>query len=312
MDADQLRTFDRVVREGSFTKAAAALNVTQGTVSMRIAALEQRLGGPLFSRGRRIELTERGQGFLPYARRALAQMMEGIEAARVADRGERGLLCLATLRSHAETVVGQALGRFLKRFPGVEVKVREGHHHDTIEMLHDRAVDIAITGWPNLDPLLDDPAPALILREDLVVVAAPALVGERRRFTAAEIGALGEVAIVQRWWQVMPDAIDMLVPRDRPAYDLPMQLALPLVREGRAAANFPRHSIAAELEAGRLVALDVSDMPPIRRDSALVALKPETWSTPIAANFARELAAAARELGLGVKATGSVRLMEAA
>ena len=40
MDLDQLRTFDRIVRDQSFTRAAAYLNITQATASMRIRALE--------------------------------------------------------------------------------------------------------------------------------------------------------------------------------------------------------------------------------------------------------------------------------
>ena len=44
MDLDQLRTFDRIVRDQSFTKAAAHLHITQATASMRIRALEQLLG----------------------------------------------------------------------------------------------------------------------------------------------------------------------------------------------------------------------------------------------------------------------------
>jgi len=231
MDADQTPDFRPRGARGLLHQGGCGVERDAGHRFHAHCRARAAPGGPLFARGRKIELTERGQGFLPYARRALAQMLEGIEVARVADRGERGVLCLATLRSHAEHLVGHALSRFLNRFPGVEVKVRDGHHHDTVELLHDRAVDIALTAWPNLDPLLDDPAPALILREDIVVAAAPALVGERRRFTAAEIGGLGQIAIVQRWWQVMPEALDILVPRDRPVYELPTPVALPLVRE---------------------------------------------------------------------------------
>ena len=53
---DQLRTFDRIVRDQSFTRAAAHLNITQATASMRIRALEQLLGVQLFVRGRTVTL----------------------------------------------------------------------------------------------------------------------------------------------------------------------------------------------------------------------------------------------------------------
>jgi Bacterial regulatory helix-turn-helix protein, lysR family len=52
MDVNQLIAFERVVREGSFSKAAWSLGVSQPTVSARIQALETMVGGLLFRRGR--------------------------------------------------------------------------------------------------------------------------------------------------------------------------------------------------------------------------------------------------------------------
>src|SRR5437667_222008 len=88
MDIDQLTAFDRVVREGSFSRAALALGIGQPAVSARMAALESAVGGALFTRGRRIALTALGESFLPYARRALEVLAGGLEAARLA-RGHR-------------------------------------------------------------------------------------------------------------------------------------------------------------------------------------------------------------------------------
>ena len=85
MDVDQLIAFERIVREGSFSRAAWELHIAQPTISARIQALEHELGGPLFVRNsRRVSLTERGASFLPYARRALAALTEGSEVARCA------------------------------------------------------------------------------------------------------------------------------------------------------------------------------------------------------------------------------------
>ena len=60
MDVDQLTAFQRVVREGSFTRAALSLGIGHPAVSARIQALEAVVGGPLFTRGRRIALTALG------------------------------------------------------------------------------------------------------------------------------------------------------------------------------------------------------------------------------------------------------------
>ena len=62
-----IETFWAVVQHGTMTAAAEALYITQPTLSMRIRALEERVGTPLFIRGkgqRRIRLTAAGQKFL--------------------------------------------------------------------------------------------------------------------------------------------------------------------------------------------------------------------------------------------------------
>src|SRR5260370_28021785 len=98
MDTNQLQAFDMVVRQGSFSKAARALDISQPAISLRIQALEQIVGGPLFVRGgSRLELTELGASFLPYARQALAVLASGIETAQQTRLGARGRVSLATL-----------------------------------------------------------------------------------------------------------------------------------------------------------------------------------------------------------------------
>src|SRR5689334_18140039 len=76
MDLDQIAAFERVVREGSFSRAAVALGIGQPAVSSRIQALEEDVGGILFLRGRRVSLTPMGEGLLPYARRVLEVLRE--------------------------------------------------------------------------------------------------------------------------------------------------------------------------------------------------------------------------------------------
>ena len=67
-----IETFWAVVQHGTMTAAAEALYITQPTLSMRVRALEERVGTPLFIRSkgqRRIQLTDAGQKFLTLARR---------------------------------------------------------------------------------------------------------------------------------------------------------------------------------------------------------------------------------------------------
>lgn len=68
-----LKVFVTLVREKSFTKTAAVLNVTQPTVSQNISGLESRLNVKLFQRLRgEAVLTEVGTVFCKYAERVLS------------------------------------------------------------------------------------------------------------------------------------------------------------------------------------------------------------------------------------------------
>jgi DNA-binding transcriptional LysR family regulator len=65
-----LRYFLAIIDQGNSTKAAAACNVSQPTLSVGISKLENSLGRPLFTRSnRRVALTEAGSQLAAHARR---------------------------------------------------------------------------------------------------------------------------------------------------------------------------------------------------------------------------------------------------
>jgi len=77
-DLELLRVFVTVVDGGGFTRAAERLHRTQSTVSQQIKRLEQRPDTPLLVRSTRsLDLTERGELLLGYARRLLARRQPG-------------------------------------------------------------------------------------------------------------------------------------------------------------------------------------------------------------------------------------------
>jgi DNA-binding transcriptional LysR family regulator len=62
MDWDKLRIFHAAAEAGSFTRAGAALGLSQSAVSRQVGALEQELAVPLFHRhARGLILTEQGE-----------------------------------------------------------------------------------------------------------------------------------------------------------------------------------------------------------------------------------------------------------
>ena len=72
LDLRELKTFQAVAAEKSFTRAAGSLNYAQSSVTAQIQSLEADLGIPLFDRlGRQVELTTAGRQLLGYADRLL-------------------------------------------------------------------------------------------------------------------------------------------------------------------------------------------------------------------------------------------------
>ena len=71
----QLRAFEAVATEGSFTKAAQRLFLTQSALSVLVRDMERELGLSLFDRHtRRVELSEAGRDFYPHVRRMLNEL----------------------------------------------------------------------------------------------------------------------------------------------------------------------------------------------------------------------------------------------
>jgi DNA-binding transcriptional LysR family regulator len=72
MQFQQLRAFQEVAAELSFTRAARNLHYAQSTVTTQIKNLEEAVGADLFDRSRRqLTLTEAGLRLLPHARRII-------------------------------------------------------------------------------------------------------------------------------------------------------------------------------------------------------------------------------------------------
>ncbi|HEX5752983.1 MAG TPA: LysR family transcriptional regulator [Archangium sp.] len=135
--ADML-LFAAVVREGSFTRAAAQLGVTKQTVSERIAKLEARLEVRLLERTtRRLRTTDAGAA---YAERcaAIAVQIEEAHAELRRRQGEPvGLLRVSAPVLYGRRFLAPVLADTLVRYPKLRVEL----------LLADRRVDLIQEGF---------------------------------------------------------------------------------------------------------------------------------------------------------------------
>jgi DNA-binding transcriptional LysR family regulator len=273
IDTTQLIAFERVAREHSFSRAARALDVAQPTISDRIRALEDAVGGPLFVRGagRGIVLTDLGETFLPYARRALDVLDAGVDVARQTLSGERGHASVGVLESLSGTFLGPALAAFHAAHPAVEVLVRAGRQPQLMEALLDGVIGMALIAWPPPAPAITELDVLLTLREQVVLVAEPTHpLARMQSVSAKDVAALSKPFLLLRWWLDLPLPLADLAERAQSRVEVPMDTGRHMVVHGSGAGFFPWLQVAEPIAAGALRQIEVADLPPLVRDSALV------------------------------------------
>ncbi|WP_200734911.1 LysR family transcriptional regulator, partial [Pseudomonas syringae] len=118
-----IRAFLSVVQTGSFSKAAATLNLSPSALTVQIQQLEDWLGVALLERSpRHVCLTGAGQNALLPMEKLLLDLDNIVSAARDIAASRRGLITIAALPSLCSGVLPAVLKTFRERFPGVEVR----------------------------------------------------------------------------------------------------------------------------------------------------------------------------------------------
>jgi DNA-binding transcriptional LysR family regulator len=271
MDIAQLAAFDRVAREGSFSRAAISLGIGQPAVSSRIQNLEEALGGALFRRGRRVSVTALGESFLPYARRVLELLHEGVESARMAQVGARGRIKLGTLGSLSAGLIAPALARFARTHPQVDCMLRSADHEVLVQMLVDGIVDLALVVWPCPESVAAELSPVFTIQEPVVLVAHPKhALAKRKSVSRDDVANLARPFYRLRWWPAHHPEIARIADRSGTAMEIPMEIARPLVLHGQGAGFFVRTYVAQDLADRSLLEIPVRGLARLTRGSALV------------------------------------------
>ncbi|GJD54446.1 LysR substrate-binding domain-containing protein [Methylobacterium dankookense] len=142
MNLFQLRAFDAVSREGSFTRAAKRLSISQPAVTGHVKALEERYDLVLFRRtARSAELTPQGEA-LAALTRPLFGLVEQAEDLLLANRAlVTGRIEIAADSPH---VVMPLLARLRARHPGITVGLSLGNAAETYEALLTERASIGV------------------------------------------------------------------------------------------------------------------------------------------------------------------------
>lgn len=146
---DRLRTLVAIADLGSFAEAARVLNLAPPTVSLHIADLEERVGGPLLSRTRgQVQPTTIGETLVERARRLLADAQQALEEVQRQVLGLAGRVRLGASTGAIAQLMPQALEILGQHHPAIDIQVAVLASQMTLKKLTEGTLDIGLVALP--------------------------------------------------------------------------------------------------------------------------------------------------------------------
>ena len=151
----KLNTLLRVQEEGSFTRAAEALSLTQPAVSQHIKQIERELGTVVFDRsGGKIRPTPEGKLVIQYAERVVS-LYENLQRALEDKRKSIDRLCVGITHTSESNIVTEVLAQYAEQFENMKITIQTDTINNLYEMLKTYKIDIAIVEGAVADPSIN-------------------------------------------------------------------------------------------------------------------------------------------------------------
>jgi DNA-binding transcriptional LysR family regulator len=254
------------VRTGSFAAAAHEVGLTPPAVTLQLKELEKTAGLPLFERhGRKQTLTEAGEQILLCARR-VHDALDGCSAALAELKGlHRGRLAIGAV-STAKYFVPRMLAAFADGHPGLDIRVQIAARETIIASLTEGGLDLAIMGRPPDGLAIHT---TVIGDHPYLIVAAPD--HPCARAASLDPGALErETFLVREPGSGTRTLMEQFFARTGIAPRIGMEISSnetikQAVMAGLGLAFISGHTIAAEVEDGRLAVLPITGLPLMRQ-----------------------------------------------
>jgi DNA-binding transcriptional LysR family regulator len=258
-DFNRLRLFFHVRAEGSVSRAAAALHVTQSAVSQGLAKLEEELGAQLFVRKHRAVVpTAAGEALFAIVAPFVAALQAGLADIQRARHELAGTLRLGAPAEFGAHLLPALLAGFGRANPGVRFTLQLGHPTLLVPLLEEGRLDLAFADV--FDARMAGLDVVDVMDETLTLVGTANL--ERRLAGSRAFARLSALPFVdyhpgapavRGWFRHhfgrVPPRLDVVLAVES------VQAVLAAAEQGMGLAVVPAHAAARALAEGRLIAI---------------------------------------------------------
>ncbi|HEY4066413.1 MAG TPA: LysR family transcriptional regulator [Burkholderiaceae bacterium] len=177
----QLDAFLEVAKSRNFSRAAAALNVSQPALTLMIQKLERQLDVVLFQRlARGAELTTAARELLPDVQRAVATLEDMVRDLHDSSRPRGGLVTIASVPSLCADVLPRLIAEFVALHPQIRVLLKDAmtENRAIVNMVRIGDIDFGFSSFSDDDEgLVFEP----LVRDAMVAVVSTGHVFARRK-----------------------------------------------------------------------------------------------------------------------------------
>ncbi|MBO9728635.1 MAG: LysR family transcriptional regulator [Chitinophaga sp.] len=168
-----LTVVNAIEKEGSMTRAAEKLFISQSALSHHIQELEKKIGAKVFDRrNKKLHLTPIGRKMLDSAGVVLAELQKLEQDIQSLKNGDSGTIHISTECYTTYNWLPRLIQKYQQRFPLVNVKIRDGATREPLSGLRNGTLDVALVNRPAKQPLHHHTAVKYtpVFQDELVVI----------------------------------------------------------------------------------------------------------------------------------------------
>lgn len=259
LNFNQFRIFYYAAKHLNFTRAAAALFISQPAVTAQIKAFEAYCGFKVFKKkGHKNWLTDEGKTLFEYASTIFALEKDIESAVEDMRHLKRGMLRIGTTKAYARYFMPLMLSIFHGKYPKIKIELNEGSSHEMALSLLEFKNEVAVIAkTSDIDGIRYIP----FSKEEMVLVTAPDHPFTKKE--AIDFEMLGKVPFIMKdRGSGTRKMVDDLFEKEHCTPDILMEVSntefiKELVHRGDGVSLLVRETVAAELADGKLAAVPI-------------------------------------------------------